>query len=124
MTFTPKEVGTSYSQLGVYITVNGMIQNSGMLANGLTATAQASQILDFSSALSGCTGSTTCRQTVTIVVDHPNDDYYCYNFGEYCYWTQVPAGQAWAGTLSIQTDDLDRCLRFKRHSRHEEANRI
>jgi hypothetical protein len=107
MTFTPGMEGSTYSQLGVYITVNGMIQNTGMLYNALAnGRAETSTVLDFSSALpSTCDGATGCRESVQIVVDHPNDDYYCLNFGMYCYWTQVPSGQGWTGTLSIQTDD-------------------
>jgi len=109
MTFTPGTEGSMYSQLGVYLTVNGMIQNTGMLYNALATASQipeTSPILNFSSALSSsCIGSEGCRESVAIVIDHPNDDYYCLNLGEYCNWTQVPTGQPWQGTLTIQTDD-------------------
>jgi hypothetical protein len=96
-----------YSQLGVYITVNGVVQNTGMLSNGRQGgPAQASPVLDYSSAISStCSGSSTCRQTVTITVDHPNNDYFCLNYGEYCPWAQVYYSHPWHGTLSIETDD-------------------
>lgn len=117
MTFTPGTNSTNisgtgvdpqYSQLGVYITVNGSTQNTGMLSNGLYGGgAQTSPVLSFGGNLPTCTGSTgsTCRQTVTITIDHPNDDYFCLNYGEYCPWAQMYYDHPWNGTLQIQTDD-------------------
>ena len=92
-------VSPQYSELGVYISVNGSSQNTGMLSNGLySGTAQDSPIMDFSSALSGA------LEAVTITISQPNNDYFCLNFGMYCSWTQVYQGQPWHGTLKIQTD--------------------
>jgi hypothetical protein len=115
ITFTPGQQKTTdattgqldqYSMLGVYITVGSNTQATSMLSNGLyTGTAQKNAVLDFSSALpTTCASSTTCRQSVTITVDHPNSDYDCL-IGLYCPWTHVPTGVAWNGTLSVQTDD-------------------
>jgi hypothetical protein len=42
---------------------------------------------------------------VTITISHPNDDYYCLNYGMYCPWAQMYYDHPWNGTLSIQTDD-------------------
>ena len=65
-----------------------------------------SPILNFSSALPTCSStSSTCRQSVTITISHPNDDYYCLNYGIDCPWAQMYFDHPWNGTLSIQTDD-------------------
>lgn len=97
-----------YSRMGVYVQVGSMTQPTEMLGNGYDGTtAQTSSVLDFSSALSGCSGSSTCRQQVTITVTKPNNDFYCLNYGYYCPWNQVLNGQPWNGTLTVQTDDTD-----------------
>lgn len=96
-----------YSQLGVYITVNGYTVPTQMLNNGrYTGQAQTSSALDFSAAIaSACGSNKTCRQNVTITIDHPNDDYWCLNYGQYCPWSYVYDTHPWHGTLTIETDD-------------------
>jgi hypothetical protein len=98
-----------YSQLGVYIQVGSSLEPTEMLQNGYDgSTAQTSTVMDFSSSIpSGCAGSTTCRQNVTITITKPNNDFYCLNEGIYCPWNQVLSGQPWNGTLTVQTDDTD-----------------
>ena len=98
-----------YSQLGVYIGVGASTEPTQMLQNGYDgSTAQTGTVMDFSSSIpSGCSGSTTCRQNVTITITKPNNDFYCLNEGIYCPWNQVLSGQPWNGTLTVQTDDTD-----------------
>lgn len=95
-----------YSHLGVYLTVNGTTVPTEMLSNGLNSAAQTGSVIDFSNIISqGCAAGSNCRQTVTITVDHPNNDYWCLNYGQFCPWTQVYSTHPWHGTLTIQTDD-------------------
>jgi hypothetical protein len=98
-----------YSQLGVYLQVGASLEPTEMLQNGFDgSTAQTSTVMDFSSSIpSGCQGSTTCRQNVTITITKPNNDFYCLNEGIYCPWNQVLNGQPWNGKLTVQTDDTD-----------------
>jgi hypothetical protein len=93
-----------YSKLGVYIVVGSMTLPTPMLENGYYGTAQTSNVIDFSGALSVCGTSTTCRETVTITITKPNNDYDCLQ-GLYCPWNQVITGQPWNGVLNVQTDD-------------------
>lgn len=116
--FTPgqqdqKVAGTgfspTYSKLGVYLRVNGTSTPTPMLFNGAGAaggSAQKSGIIDFSGAISaGCAANnSTCSQTVEIVVERPNNDYWCYNYGMYCPWTNVYDTHPWNGTLEVETD--------------------
>jgi hypothetical protein len=91
-----------YSGLGVYINVGSLSQPTPLLHNGADGTnVETSGVMDYSSALSGTTGS------VVITVTKPNYDYWCLNYGEYCPWTQVYPTHPWNGTLRIQTDYTD-----------------
>jgi hypothetical protein len=99
-------VSPQYSELGVYLTVGNLTQDTGMLANGLYQAQQTSQILDFSSQLSsGASSNPAFRQSYTITISRPNNDYWCLNYGEYCPWSNVYSTHPWHGTLTIQTDD-------------------
>jgi len=104
-----QDTAIEYSQLGVYIGVGASTEPTQMLQNGYDgSTAQTGTVMDFSSSIpSGCSGSTTCRQNVTITISKPNNDYYCFNDGIYCPWNQVLNGQPWNGVLTVQTDDTD-----------------
>ena len=103
--------GTSpqYSQLGVYIGVNGVSNPTAMLSNGLTTGTAQSSIMDLSSEFTPTCAATdtNCLQSIVIEISKPNYDYWCYNFGEYCPWSTVYAGHPWHGTLEVQTDLTD-----------------
>lgn len=96
----------NYSMLGVYITVNGVVGATEMLSNGFRGGgAQTSSVMDFSNAIAGSCSNSSCRQSVTITIDHPNNDYWCYNYGQFCPYSWVYNTHPWHGTLEIQTDD-------------------
>ncbi len=99
----------NYSQLAVYISIEDDSRPTSLLSNGLLSPAEESPVLDFSTSFrkTCATGDTACRQLVTITVNKPNYDYWCYNFGQYCPHTHVWDTHPWNGTLSIQTDDTN-----------------
>ncbi len=101
----------TYSQLGVYLTVGSQTVSSGLLSNGAADGSKTnSGILDLSPALAEMPcedGSSTegCRKTVTITIEKPNYDYWCFNYGMYCPHTHVYSTHPWNGTLEIETDE-------------------
>jgi hypothetical protein len=99
----------NYSRLGVFITVGAQQQITPMLTNGYIGAAQQSPVLDYSSTLTNlvCVNNpdVNCREQVSIVIDHPNYDYWCLNFGQYCPWTRIHDTHPWNGQVFIQTDD-------------------
>jgi hypothetical protein len=97
-----------YSKLGVYLGVGGTVQPTEMLSNGAAGgSAEKSRVIDFSSAISGCRASSTCRQSVKITVTQANNDYACINTGMSCPWARVAATHPWWGMLEVQTDDTE-----------------
>ena len=76
-----------------------------------TDAGETSGILDYSSSIPQTCSQTdsTCRQQVTITINHPNSDDICINSGAYCPtgYAHVPADHPWNGTLLIETDDTD-----------------
>lgn len=110
-TISGSNVNPQYAALGVYITVNGTSLPTPLLFNGyFSGTSQeTSDVLDFSNAFARTCASddTLCRETVTIKIEKPNNDYWCVNYGAYCPYTHVPDNHPWNGTLKVQTDDTD-----------------
>lgn len=101
--FTPR-----YSQLGVYIGVTDYSEPTEILNNGLTTgQVQTSSVIDFSSKILVSGNAVTDRHEVEIIVNKPNNDYWCLNFMMYCSWTNVWDTHPWNGTLLVQTDDTD-----------------
>jgi hypothetical protein len=98
-----------YSMMGVYLEVGSNNQPTQMLTNGYGGTtAETSSVIDFSSSIpnSGCYGqAATCRETVTVTVNKPNDNYWCLNAGQFCPWSDVYESHPWNGVLTVQTDD-------------------
>ncbi len=99
----------NYSMLAVYIAVGSSEQPTPLLSNGLSGSGQKeeSPVMDFSSSFTNnCpTSDSACRETVTITVKKPNNDYWCLNFGMYCPYVHVWPTHPWNGDLVIQTDD-------------------
>jgi hypothetical protein len=96
-----------YSKLGVYITVGSSSKATALLANGYNSAQQSSLVMDYSDQ-TPCTksnGSSSCRQNVMIIIERPNNDYKCLNYGTYCPYDKVYETHPWNGTLTIQTDD-------------------
>lgn len=109
-----------YSRLGVYLTVGSNSQQSGLLSNGLAASQQTSNILDFSYAFTKICPSSDedCRQEVNIKIERPNYDYWCYNYpwgytgsdGKYYYpcatgYSKVYETHPWNGKVLVETND-------------------
>jgi len=97
----------NYSQMGVYIKVNGNEKPTALLSNGLVRAAETSSIIDMSGSLgTSCTGDPLCRQTVTVTVTKPNYDYWCYSVGDCRYThTHVYQNHPWNGFLYVETND-------------------
>jgi hypothetical protein len=98
----------TYSRLGVYLSAGGATAlPTPMLSNGLFSPKTSSSIMDFSAQIPKTCAETdtACRETLTIKVDKPNNDYWCMNFGAYCNWTWVYETHPWNGTLEVETDD-------------------
>lgn len=95
-----------YSKLGAFVKVGSFEQPTALLGNGLQGGQSESSTLNFAGSFTSTCGSdTSCRQMVTIYVNKPNNDFYCYNYGTYCTHTHVYTSHPWNVTLTIETDD-------------------
>lgn len=95
-----------YSKLAVFIKVGDESVATPLLNNGLQEDQQSSAVIDFSDKIEGqCGDDPICRETITITIEKPNNDYWCLNWETHCSHTHVHDTHPWNGTIMVQTDD-------------------